>query len=190
LYELVISATKKVVGEKAPKATFSFTLTQVADETGKEYEPADEAIIRTRNISTNGEGSYGFSFPPIEDLPKGTYYFKIQETGGASALWNYDTSTQIVKIEIDDNLLYGNHLYDGPLYDDPLTATITVLTSDTNEITFTNIFGGPEFPEVGGIGKAPFTMITVLMTVLISMFFGGRLIYRKLKRRRCMLRIE
>ena len=190
LYELVISATKKVVGEKAPKATFSFTLTQVADETGKEYEPADEAIIRTRNISTNGEDSYGFSFPPIEDLPKGTYYFKIQETGGASALWNYDTSTQIVKIEIDDNLLYGNHLYDGPLYDDPLTATITVLTSDTNEITFTNIFGGPEFPEVGGIGKAPFTMITVLMTVLISMFFGGRLIYRKLKRRRCMLRIE
>ena len=93
---VVISGTKAVAGANAPNETFNFTLTQVADGTGKDYT-AGTPITRAASITGSGE----FTFPVIDNLAVGTtYYFKVTETPGSAVGWKYDGSVYLVKVAV------------------------------------------------------------------------------------------
>lgn len=99
-----IDCIKTVTGTDVPVETFTFTLTQVADEHGAAVSapdinpnPMEETVI-----ADNGAGEYPFSFA-IEGLTEGTYFFKVSEEKGAVSGWDYDDNSYIVMVLIDDS---------------------------------------------------------------------------------------
>ena len=86
-----ISGKKTIEGTASTNASFTFTLTQVADDTGT---PINGDKI-TRQVSRSGQGPFTF---PAMNLEEGTYYFEIRETKGSANGWTYDTKAEIIKV--------------------------------------------------------------------------------------------
>jgi pilin isopeptide linkage protein len=86
----------KTVNTGAPETTFIFTLTQVKNELGEEYEGTP--LVPTATLDITGNGTKSFS---LGELLEGVYYFKVQETtGGIGAEWANDTTERIVTVTV------------------------------------------------------------------------------------------
>ena len=114
----------KTVNAGAPEATFTFSLTQVANAQGGAYT----GTPITRTATRTGAGA--FSFEPITGLTAGTYYFSVKETIGGGTGWTNDTAARIVTVTVSG---------------DPLNAVY-------NYTTGSSIFNNTFTPTPGEIG--------------------------------------
>ncbi|MCL1896386.1 MAG: hypothetical protein FWG03_07565 [Clostridiales bacterium] len=100
---VVIAGTKNVTGNKAPKKTFTFTLTQVKNGQGEVLSamPVISPNPMSQQVETDGKGEYGFAFT-ITGLKPNDYYFVLKEQpeGGD---WNYETREHLFKVSINNN---------------------------------------------------------------------------------------
>ena len=99
-----VKGTVTVEGVESTSETFTFELIPVKDAAGTPFDYSVTPLITSRS----GAGDFSFTL----DLQPGTYYYKVREVPGSTLGWTYDDYTQIIKIEVDSNLVatvtYGN----------------------------------------------------------------------------------
>lgn len=141
---IIINGTKIVRGTPAPAKNFTFNLTQVKNAAGEEL--TDISVINPNpmqeSVSTSSdEDTYDFFFR-IEDLPVGTYYFKIwEDQTDAPDGWTYDSTTYIVKVEVTNGhaIVYypdGTIAVDGEVIETGGEDTIAITPEVTDATQF------------------------------------------------------
>jgi pilin isopeptide linkage protein len=84
---------------EAPEQSFGFTLTQV--ESDVSTTAVLSGIVRTATVATSGAGNYPFTFPVIDGLVDGTYYFLVTEDTVSAANWaNTPSAPQRVTVVV------------------------------------------------------------------------------------------
>lgn len=106
--ELILSGSKSLTGRPMLNGEFTFTLTQVTDETGA-AAVTDGLTLQTENNSdSDHDGVSDFAFPAItytpEDVGK-TYYYRVEEAGGGQTVLGvkYDAASYVIKVTVEDN---------------------------------------------------------------------------------------
>jgi len=92
-------------GDSAPDKTFTFTLTQVENAAGDPLRgtPVITPNPMTVTAETTGQGQYDFSFT-LDNLPDGTWYFRIAEVNDHVPEWIYDESSYIVTVVVRNGI--------------------------------------------------------------------------------------
>ncbi len=120
-----LSGTKELTGRPLEGGDFTFEITQVADDQGKELTNDDvRANPASATVLNNIDGQFteNFSFSAA-----GTYYFKITERNGGESGMIYDGHSYVVAVQVTDN---GN----GTLAAKPVNdAELSILFKNTYE---------------------------------------------------------
>ncbi|MDR0380626.1 MAG: Cys-Gln thioester bond-forming surface protein [Oscillospiraceae bacterium] len=103
-YSIIFHGRKSISGVNSTTQTFSFTLDQVRDAAGTPLGPNDARLTETLKTSTAGTITAGASqtvtFPVIENVTAGTYYFKLTEDEGSVSGWIYDSAVHIAQVTV------------------------------------------------------------------------------------------
>ncbi|MDR0671806.1 MAG: hypothetical protein LBF64_05775, partial [Oscillospiraceae bacterium] len=105
-YSIVFHGRKAVSGVGSTDRPFSFTLAQVRDAEGTPLGESDPRLAAPLTVSTAGVITDGvtqtFTFPAIEDVGLGTYYFKLTEDIESVFGWSYDSAFYIARVTVSE----------------------------------------------------------------------------------------
>ena len=188
--EVILNALKNAAGKPMTEKQFSFELYTLENwllkalpyRTVKNADPTD------------GGMKAGVQFGPLTFNTPGVYKYILKETDDSQPGWKMEAKYYLIEITVyededDDYKLKATVIYteadeDGePLEQERSLWSVYDESDPQTWPAFTNTYGGPVFPEVGGIGLRDI-IITGLLMILVP--FGGVLIYKHNKRRRCL----
>jgi|GEM_PF-3215932 len=141
-----IKVRKDITGIDATDTKFTFNLIRVKDSNGTAWDSADGEPY-SGSISITGAGENSFT---IENLSKGTYYYKITEQNDAASGWEYDNAEYVAEVVVKagtvtvtyyrNGVKIGGSLCDSSTVDVPsneytldTSATYKTTTGDTTE---------------------------------------------------------
>lgn len=162
-----IPVQKMLTGPDGQEHTYTFTLTQVTDQTGT--ATADPPFTQDMSISVTDEpvtSNFVIDYP---QNGSGTYYYKIVETSDPNdTMTVYDSSVYVVQVTVSAG------------ENGALTAAVTAIWKDgtlldgSPPVSFTNQFNRYELPETGGGGTQWFYAAGLLL-----MAAAGLVLYSK-----------
>ena len=125
-----INGKKVVAGLDETNREFTFTLTQVSDET---LDELPDGI--TDEVSRKGAGDFKFE---LEDLGVGVYRFVVAEKSETATGWTYDGTKYLVIVTVDRDGEVGVRYF-----------SIENREFNDNFVTFTNTYRAPYEPGPG-----------------------------------------
>ncbi|MDR1156751.1 MAG: Cys-Gln thioester bond-forming surface protein [Oscillospiraceae bacterium] len=103
-YSIIFHGRKSISGVSSTSQRFGFALDQVRDDAGTPMGPNDRltATLKAATVGTIAAGTpQMFTFPAIENVTAGTYYFKLTEDVGDVSGWIYDSAVHIARVTVN-----------------------------------------------------------------------------------------
>jgi len=170
-----LKAVKNTQGANMVANQFSFGLYEI-----DENDEIDEnSSITAKNSSVGISSPVTFTLPTYTKV--GTYVYYLTEEG-IDLGWKMDTTRYRIEVRVflktngtlDSEIKYIEANNNGQ----QISGKSYIVHNSANDLLcprFTNVFGGPKFPHVGGIGETPFVTTSIILTILI--FIAGILVY-------------
>ena len=179
--KVTFKAIKNTKGADMKANQFSFALYEI--DVNDEIDDNSNVVIK--NSVAGNTSPVVFTLPTYTKA--GTYLYYLKEIGNELG-WDMDTTSYRLEVRVFENSsgkLDSEIRYIIADDDGNAISGASYVTYNGENVEmcpkFINIYSGPEFPFVGGVGKHPFVMTAIF---LIFVFATGTLLYRTRKRRR------
>ncbi|MCL2031250.1 MAG: DUF5979 domain-containing protein, partial [Oscillospiraceae bacterium] len=167
---------------------FKFNLTEMVKNPDNTYS-VKQPGGHSGTITILGE-----NMAPVDGIPRGMYSFELPEYGLPPS---GETDYYYYSVNEDSENPFPGWLYDeneyivtvSVVYDAQENAIVISVTypDGKEQLSFSNTYAGPRFPEVGGIGKNAVIAAGTAIVLTASTLLGGTWIYGKKHKRRKLL---
>ena len=177
-----LKALKTAVGKEMEAGQFTFELYRLNLGSGE-----SELLQQKTNLMGGFNSEVQFDMIPVS--APGTTYYMLTESSPGGGGWTANSQLYLFRAIASGSPLATALSYQaGPVNLVNIPGTWVAYTDGTPSTwpEFINSYYGIVFPETGGTGTTVFTITAIALTALLFLFFTRALIYRHLKRRRCL----